>query len=673
MCGIAGIMRFDGGSVSPLLLKSMCDAMAHRGPDDSGYLLIDSKSREDYPYRELTDTDLERVRSEVSAQEISNWGPSVGNGRTWDVGFGHRRLSIIDLSPAGHQPMSNRDQTIWITYNGEIYNYLSLRAGLKERGHTFSSRTDTEAIIHLYEELGERCVEKLDGIFAFALWDRRNGRLFLARDRFGAKPLYYKQCSDSFLFASEVKAILAVPGTERKLNKSALVEYFTFQNTFGEETLFDGIRLLAPGTSVIVGGSGAPSRRVFWDFSYHSTVDMGLEYYIESVRGALQKAVQKQLMSDVPLGAYLSGGMDSSCIAAFATAAIPRLMTFTDGFDVRNVSGFESAFDERADAEMMASSLGTEHYQMVIHSGDMQYALPKVVWHLEDLRMGMSYPNYYIARLAGKFVKVTLSGTGGDELFGGYPWRYRLVENARTMEDFETAYFTYWSRLVREEDHSQFFGEEILKDVRGFSPRDSFRQVLSGRRTERKSLDDPVKLALYFEAKTFLHGLLMLEDKLTMAHSLESRVPLLDNALIDLVSAIPTHHLIRHESRWNTNGDGNLAGKFIFREAMDGILPDDIIRKRKQGFSPPEQNWYKGPLMNYVSESLLDRRFLGTGIFQPRYIRKILDEHLSGRINHRLLIWSLLCFGWWHRIFLEREPPVAEEPSPFRQESILRR
>jgi asparagine synthase (glutamine-hydrolysing) len=312
-------------------------------------------------------------------------------------------------------------------------------------------------------------------------------------------------------------------------------------------------------------------------------------------------------------------------------------MTFTGGFDLSSVTGLELVFDERADAERAASEFRTEHYEMVVHAGDMAWVLPELVWHLEDPRTGMSYQNHYIARLASKFVKVVLAGTGGDELFAGYPWRYQLVEDATTHAEFERRYYDYWTRLVPDDEKPAFFDAGVWKRIREYSTRDVFRSIV-----EPVAQHDPVGKALYFELRTFLHGLLVVEDKVSMAHSLESRVPFLDNELADLARRIP--------SRLKYGGG---AGKPLLRRAMHGVLPDHLLQKRKQGFSPPDQSWYAGQTMSYIQQTLLDRRTLDRGWFQESFVRRILAEHVEGRINHRLLIWSLLTFEWWNRLFID--------------------
>jgi len=608
MCGIAGIVDFTGRPVAVGDLKAMNDVIRHRGPDDEGVYVDGS------------------------------------------VGLASRRLAIIDLSPAGHQPMANEDGTLLVVHNGEIYNFLELVPVLEARGHRFHSKTDTEVVLHAYEEWGPACLDRFNGMFAFAVWDARHRQLFVARDRFGVKPLYYALADDRFLFGSEIKSLLAA-GHPRSVSHDALNEYFTFQNLLSDRTLFDGIRLLPAGHSLTV-GEGVVRLERYWDLSFEPDEDADEVEWTGRVRAAFERVVTRQLISDVPVGSYLSGGMDSGSIAAVASRYVPRLMTFTGGFDLSSVTGLELVFDERSDAEVISRRFKTEHYEMVMHAGDMAWVLPELIWHLEDLRVGMCYQNYYIARLASKFVKVALAGTGGDELFAGYPWRYELVEKVGDPDEFDRLYYEYWTRLVPDADKRDFFTDDVWAEMDAETPREAYREAIAPVATL-----DPVAKALYFEAKTFLHGLLLVEDRVSMAHSLEVRVPFLDNELVDLATRVPTR--VKHADR---------DGKRLLRKAMAPLLPRELVEKPKQGFSPPDQSWYRGPTMDYIREILLDERSLGRGYFKPDYIRRMLNEHLEGRINHRLLIWSLLSFEWWNRLFIDGLPTPAGYPSDARMQ-----
>ncbi len=611
MCGIAGSFARDGRSADEGRLWAMTRALAHRGPDGEGI------------YRDR------------------------------EVGLGHRRLAILDLSPAAHQPMATPDGQFVLSYNGELYNHAALRHELEAEGVAFRSRSDTEVLLHLLARDGEAALARLNGIFAFAFWDRARRRLLLARDRYGVKPLYLTRVDGVLLFASEVGALVA-GGYRPRVNGRALRDYFTFQNTFAAETLFAGVELLPPGTVVTL-GDGEERRREYWRFDFTPRWTGSEAEATARLGELLTGAVKRQMVADVPVGAYLSGGMDSGSLTALAARQTPRLMTFTGGFDLTNVSGFEAGFDERKDAEVLSAQFGTEHYQMVFHAGDLEWALPRVVRHLEDLRVGMCYPYYYTARLASRFVKVVLAGTGGDELLAGYPWRYEQAAAAADHRSFVDGYFRYWSRLVPPAAQLAFFTPEALALAGGHDPRDSFAAIAD----EARGLDDPLRKALHLEARTFLHGLLVVEDKLSMAHSLESRVPLLDNEVVDFATGLPTALLVNYGWAKNPTRDPNLAGKYVFRRAMEGVLPDAILTKRKQGFSAPEQAWYMGPLTDYVRRELLGPRAALLQLIEHQAIARVLDEHTSGKANHRLLIWSLLCFERWCRIFLLGESDDA--------------
>jgi len=619
MCGISGIYDINKNQVNPSWAAAMNKTMKHRGPDDDGVVLLSSGC--DLP---------PLVYNSDGRHPVNNSG--------YDIVLGHRRLSIIDLSDAGRQPMSNEHGTIWITYNGEIYNYSSLRNDLIRKGHRFKSRTDTEVIIHAYEELGDDCILELNGIFAFALWDSIRKRLLLARDRFGTKPLYYTLSRNRLIFASEIKAILEIPGVSGEISPEALSEHFTFQNTFGDRTFFKNIFLLPQGHTLTVENDKI-SRRNYWDIEYTEEYNHSEEYYINGLRERFEEGVGSQLISDVPLGTYLSGGMDTGSISAVTTRYIPELHTFTCGFDTSSVSGEELFFDERKESEELSRFLNTTHHQIILKQGDMESVLPEVVWHLDEPRVGISYQVFYVARLISNFVTVVLSGVGGDEFFAGYPWRYEPVKDIYDTERFDETYYRLWIRFLTDEEKKDFFSDGINNQLKGFSTFDSFREVIS--KTNAKL---PLNRAMYFDAKTFLNGLLLVEDKLSMAHSIESRVPFLDNNLVDFAVVIPP------ELKLN---NGNI--KYVLKRAMEGLLPGDTLYRRKQGFTPPDKSWYKGRTLRYIKELILSKKALERGYFKKQYLNKIIEDHVSGKRNNRFLIWSLMCFEWMNRIFIDRE------------------
>ncbi len=632
MCGIAGVINLNGMPVSRAAIRAMTNAIAHRGPDGEGHYID-------------------------------------GN-----LALGHRRLAIIDLSPAGSQPMTTEDGSLVIVYNGEVYNFLELRPQLQAKGYRFHSNTDSEVVLYAYQEWGADCVHRFNGMFAFAIWDAQKGELFLARDRYGIKPLYYYWDGRHFIFGSEIKAILAYGAVQAQVCYEALSEYFTFQNIFAEITLFEDIRLLPAACTLTVGRymGTQPQQRCYWDFSSLMPAEFSLsaDECAEVLYNLFVQAVTRQLVSDVPVGSYLSGGMDSGSITAVAAHHLGRLHTFTGGFDLSSASGLELGFDERPTSEMMANLLKTEHYEIVLHAGDMEYVLPKLIWHLEDLRIGQSYPNYYVARLASKFVKVVLSGSGGDELFAGYPWRYyRGLDNGGDG-DYYQRYYSYWQRLIPDEDRPHFYNADTYRQVKSHDPFESFHGVFgNAAHLSLQADEDYIQASLYFEAKTFLHGIFVVEDKLSMAHSLETRVPFMDNDLVDFAMQIPPRLKLRNlrEQIWVDEDEaGKLRryralatsdGKIILRKAMSRLIPEDIIVRAKQGFSAPDASWFRGESIDYVRRLLLDPQARIYQFLNPAYVRARLEEHMSGQVNRRLFIWSLLSFECWIRIYLENIEP----------------
>jgi asparagine synthase (glutamine-hydrolysing) len=396
-----------------------------------------------------------------------------------------------------------------------------------------------------------------------------------------------------------------------------------------------------------------------WDFSHARTTDeISFAEASEETRRLFEQAVTRQLVSDVPVGAYLSGGMDSGSIVAVASRVLPGMPTFTGGFDLSSVSGLEVGFDERKRAEEMASAFRTQQYEMVMHSGDMARVLPHLTWHIEDLRMGMSYANWYAAHLASKFVKVVLSGTGGDELFAGYPWRYQSLLTTTCCGEFNNVAYQYWQRLLPDRDKVDFFTPAVMRQVSCQSTFEVLKDVLSPLRQNGTRLcpESALNRALYFEAKTFLHGLLILEDKISMAQGMEVRVPFLDNDLVDFVLSLPAKYKANIPNLVSPRVKGlvySSDGKRVLRDAMKGIVPDTTLNRAKQGFSSPDGSWYRGETMAYVKDILLCPKTLDRGYFQPAYIRKVVEEHLGGKVNHRLLIWSLLSFEHWSRLFMD--------------------
>ena len=623
MCGIAGILHRDGKPAAAVVMKAMTDLLAHRGPDGEGQF-------QDGP-----------------------------------LALGHRRLSIIDLSDAASQPMMTPDGRYVLTYNGEIYNFRELRTELQALGHRFTSSGDSVVLLAAFAEWGVDALRRLNGMFAFAIWDRETRTLTIARDRFGVKPVYYTEAAGALLFASEIKAFRGFPGFAARMDPGALAEYLSFQNFFTERTLFAGTRLLPAGTYLrIEQGRPLPEPVTYWDFHFqepNGPVDEAAA--LDELDFLFQQAVSRQMISDVPVGSYLSGGMDSGSITAIAARQLPFMHTFTVGFDLNSASGVELGYDERSKAEHMSYLFRTEHYEMVLKSGDMERALPSLAWHLEEPRVGQSYPNFYAARLASKFVKVVLSGTGGDELFAGYPWRYYRAVVNDDFDHYIQKYSSFWQRLVPGDQLADVLAP-VWNEARERLPEDIFRGVFHEHAAHLRRPEDYVNHSLYFEAKTFLNGLLIVDDKLAMAHGLEGRVPFLDNDLVDFAMRLPARMKLGNLTevvRLNENepgGKGNRYfertrdGKLALRKMMSRHIPDVVADREKQGFSAPDASWFKGESIDYVRRRLLNGHARIYDYLDRKVTRGLIEDHLEGRQNRRLLIWSLLNLEQWCEAFL---------------------
>jgi len=631
MCGICGVFNFDPSrQVQHSWLANMNRQMAHRGPDDDGFFVAEN------------------------------------------AGLAMRRLSIIDLQ-TGHQPLSNEDGTIWLVYNGEIYNYQELRARLLDRGHIFRTHADSEVIVHLYEEYGRSCVEHLRGMFALAIWDSRSRRLFVARDRMGIKPFYYRLTGREFIFASEIKSLLAFPGVKRDLNRSALPEYLAFGYLSGEETLFEGIRSLPAGNWLELDESGNASQHEYWDLRFGAQEDRPENFYVDTYRGLFEECVASHLMSDVPLGVFLSGGLDSSAVAAVAAKHRGEpLQTFSVGYE-------EARFSELPYAHTVADHIGAQHHEVVVGCDDFFAALPGLIWQEDKpVTWPSSVALYFVARLAREHVRVVLTGEGSDETLAGYARYSWTLWNARFdaiyrralprplrswMQDFigNTSLLDASRRrqlqhtfLGRNGDtwNSMYFenflcaftrreqGELLLGPVDA-AARDPYANAASF--WERGS-GDLLSRMLYTDIKTYLAELLMKQDRMSMAASVESRVPFLDHVLVEFASRIPARYLIRQRE-----------GKQILKSAVRDLLPASIIDRRKMGFPTPWSAWLSGPKAEWVSRLLTEPRSLERGLFKPQSVRHILDEHNSGRRDRTDQLWRLLNLELWHRVFADAD------------------
>ena len=630
MCGIAGFLNLDGSPASPVILRSMTDAVRHRGPDGEGHFIDGA------------------------------------------FALGHRRLAILDLSPTGHQPMMTSDGRYVLSYNGELYNFRELRIELEARGYQFRSTGDSEVVLNALAEWGEDALLRFNGMFALALWDREERILLLARDRYGIKPLYYSCSPSVFAFGSEIKAVLPQSSVDRRIDQQGLVEYLTFQNFFTDRTIFAGVKLLAPASILRTGPHGNAQIRTYWDYQFREPSSPLTEAdAVAELDYLFRQAVNRQLVSDVEIGAYLSGGMDSGAITAIASSQHPYIKSFTCGFDLSSASGMELSFDERAAAERMSYQFKTEHYEMVLKSGDMERVMQRLVWHLEEPRVGQCYPIFYAAKLAGKFVKVVLSGTGGDEIFAGYPWRYYRAVRNDNFEHYVTQYYDFWQRLISDDQKPEIM-KPIWASTQHAATRDIFQRVLDSQRREQLRPEDYINCSLYLEARTFLHGLLVVEDKMSMAHSLETRVPFLDNDLVDFAMSIPANQKLGNLAQVVRLNENDVIGKreqyfrrfrdgkLLLRKMMQSYVPHDIANGEKQGFSGPDGAWFKGESIEYVRRLLYNRNARLYDYLDRRAVQALVDEHLRGEANRRLLIWSFIYLENLMQIFTSARPSVEQ-------------
>ncbi len=637
MCGICGKISHAGRDVDETLLRRMSSTLIHRGPDDEG----------------------------IYIKHYSN-GLSVG--------LGHRRLSIIDLSEQARQPMSNEDGTVWIVFNGEIYNFPELREKLISKGHRFSSKSDTETIIHLYEEFGIECLGHLRGMFAFAIWDERKHMLFLARDRVGKKPLFYYYDEERFLFSSEIKAMLEDRNIKPEPDLIAIHHYLTYQSVPSPYSAFKGIRKLPPAHYLIYKNGKLQIRR-YWRLNYLPKFSVKNEKQFTELKDNLMQkildAVRVRLVSDVPLGAFLSGGMDSSVVVALMSKLMKEpVKTFSIGFH-------EKAYDEVRYARMVAERFKTDHVEFKVKP-DAVDVLPKIVWHYnEPFADSSAIPSYYVSKLAREHVTVVLNGDGGDENFAGYD-RYVANELAMKVEKIPAPLrrvifsaiarylpttsdpmgflwrlkrFSQVLLLSPELRNAQWmcnFNNKMKNELYtdGFKQLtreyDSFEIVLE-KYTEAQA-DNFIDKTLYADISLYLADTLLVKiDIASMANSLEARSPLLDHELMEFVARIP------HRLKINGN-----KTKIILKEIFKDILPEDIIYRKKMGFGVPIAVWFRNELKEMVYDLLLDRRSIERGYFRKEYIKKMLDEHVSGRWNWQYQIYNLLMLELWHRTFIDK-------------------
>ena len=608
MCGIVGFNWQD-----EKLLSKMMAAVKHRGPDESGCYLDER------------------------------------------VSLGHQRLKVIDLL-TGRQPIHNEDGSIQIVFNGEIYNYLELKASLLQKGHRFYTNSDTEVIVHAYEEYDTGCVNHLEGIFAFAIWDLNQKRLFLARDRLGIKPLYYYIKGNRFVFASEMKAILEYEGVSRNVNLTALNEFFTYRYVPSERTLMENIYKLMPGHILLL-KDGKIQTSKYWDLVEDIT-DEPEEYYVEKLRELLRKSVKQRLMTEVPLGVYLSGGLDSTCVVALMSELTDHIKTFSVGF------GSEGK-DELEYARFVSRYFGTEHHEFNVGEKDLNL-LPEMVWHMDEpIGDAATLPTYVLSRFAKKEVTVVLAGEGGDELFAGYD-NYKIMMVGHNLSKLLPSFLNHRLFPVI----GSYFPESsnVRRALNLLAARSEAEQYLSVlslfnedelRKLGDFKLDsnlnnyfpDDAKLLnklLYFGIKTWLpNDFFIKADKMTMAHAVEERVPILDHNIAEFAFTIPTRLKLK-----------GLTGKYIFRKAMAGLVPDQIINRRKYGFNVPADYWLRHSLRDTLAQLLHESKH---NYYNQEYISNLLDRFQKSRGSYNMnflnaqKLWSILIFEIWHRLFIENQ------------------
>ncbi len=652
MCGICGVLDLHNGGFPAREMEAMSATLQHRGPDDHGIFFSEPAS------------------------------------------FGFRRLSIIDLS-GGKQPMCNENSSIWIVFNGEIYNHCELRPALERCGHRYASNSDTETILHLYEEYGTDCVHHLRGMFAFAIWDTTRKRLFCARDRLGIKPFYYTLKDERFIFASEIKTLLEADGVQSRLNRRALPEFFAFGYLASDETLFEGVRKLMPGHRLLIDLAGKDKRpqiSQYWDLdTAQSAVARTESDYIDEFRELFTQTVRSHLMSDVPVGVFLSGGLDSSAIAAeMAALRKDRIETFSVGYA-------DDRYSELPYARIMAKHIGSVHNEVLLGPNDFFESLPSLIWNEDEpLVWPSSVSLFFVSRLAAKKVKVVLTGEGGDELFAGYlkyraalwnlrwgsayrkfvpshvqratrrilssdvgpDWIIRKLRHSFLYhpDRFEEMYFDNFYCAFPEGQQSKLFTRELSDDLSDANPYANEMKFFPSRTGNGNLLNR----LLYLDIKTYLVELLMKQDQMSMAASIESRVPFLDHKVVEFAAHLPARMKIR-----------NLSGKYLLRRAMEDRLPVEILRRTKKGFPTPVQPWLRGPLFERLSAVLTDGRLAERQIVRTGFVNSLLEMHRRNNARATDGCWRLLNFELWNRVFIDRDPAALTGEAPHYERAAL--
>ena len=631
MCGICGVIDHNGDNkIGDALIRGMCAAMKHRGPDDEGVY--------------------------------------IGRGEP-SVGLGHRRLSIIDLSPAGHQPMSNEDGTLWIVLNGEIYNFMELRRDLEARGHKFRSNSDTETVVHAYEEYGEGCVARLRGMFAFAVWDERKKVLFAARDRVGKKPFLYYSGGGKFCFASEFGSLLRSGLVPKEIDRQAIHFYLSLGYVPAPLSIYKEVKKLMPGDYMVVSENGV-SVKPYWRLDYSKKLKITEEDAASELVGLLKEAVKIRLHSDVPLGAFLSGGIDSSTIVALMSQVSDRkVKTFSIGFE-------EEGYSELKYARVIAERFATEHTELIVRPKAIDILPMLVERYGEPYADSSCIPTYYVSRQTRDYVTVALNGDGGDESFAGYE-RYQAMKMAesiarmhigplikglsgmfpdsteprnamRRIKRFLSAAglppaerYLRWVGISGDVDLKGLYSREFRNEIECEAPLNMFRERL---RSEDGS--EMLDHLLRTDVETYLpNDLLVKVDIASMAVALEARSPLLDHKVMEFAAALPESYKMKR-----------LVKKYLLKKAMAGSIPAEILNRRKMGFGMPVGRWLRGELNGMLRDTVLSKKALGRGYFIPAEVMRLVDEHSEGKKDYSHQLWALLMLELWHHKFIDGEP-----------------
>ena len=637
MCGICGILNFDGKPISEELLKKMNNQIIHRGPDDEGYYISGKYKKQ--------------------------------NEAKYNVGMGMRRLSIIDLE-TGQQPIHNEDKSIWVILNGEIYNFQELRDNLKKKGHCFYTKSDTEVLAHLYEDYGTDCLKYMNGMFAFALWDENKHCLFIARDQVGKKPLYYMRIGDRFYFASEIKSFLVIPKFKKEINLKAIHYYLTYQYIPSPMTIFKDVFRLPPATFMVIDSQGRIKSCKYWSLNFRHKTDLTFHEAKERIRSLLRDAVRIRMIADVPLGAFLSGGHDSSIIVALMSQLSSQpVKTFSIGFE-------EQEFSELRYARILAKKFGCEHHEFIVKP-DYIDILPKIVWHYDQPYADSSaLPSFYVAKMTREYVKVALNGDGGDENFAGY-LRYSALRNFTIMalpfQIIPHKLFSEFLNLIPDVESSQrnpiryakrllstlnespsrrniiwhcFFDNFSKKRIYSDEMKNRFSDIDTyeylGNLFERAPATGVIDRALYTDINAYLpEDLLIKMDVATMANSLEARSPFLDYRILEFTSSLP--------SSWKMK---IFSQKYILKRTFQDLLPPEILHRSKQGFGIPVGEWFRHQWKDYFREIVLSPK-AERGYFDMKEVEALFQEHILGRRDHGYRLWALFMLELWHRVFID--------------------